>query len=411
MPLILAIAAWAAFWPTRRRTTGRLWALVLLVTLYLVAVVWETPGDSSPRYAALRPGLRLALAPGLDRKPLRGGGRGRRRWAARAPGHHGNRSRQGPDRLPRWNLLNASALEFEWDQSYGPLDWPQRGSRMLNIASDVALLEGGEPRQLRRDLLGALRATGERAGPRPAVRLPSEGEATEADRGIRRSGQLRGPGSEQPGRRRRRDGAGTGRHLGDADAGRRLGDEGFPQAGDTYTALIYDPKPSDAEMAAAGTAYPAAARPYVSFSLAGAPGGSRTLQVPFWASSGPAPIDGQVRGTPYEAMYGIARGLAEGAATPYEAARRIEVHLRTNYAYEQGCPGPGLPSPDFLALDRAGYCQQFSGAMALMLRMLGIPSRVASGFAPGVTNTAAASRSRTPTRTTGSRSSSRGSDG
>ena len=31
----------------------------------------------------------------------------------------------------------------------------------------------------------------------------------------------------------------------------------------------------------------------------------------------------------------------------------------------------------------AGYCQQFSGAMALMLRMVGIPSRVATGFSPG----------------------------
>ena len=30
-----------------------------------------------------------------------------------------------------------------------------------------------------------------------------------------------------------------------------------------------------------------------------------------------------------------------------------------------------------------GYCQQFSGAMALMLRMEGIPARVVSGFAPG----------------------------
>ena len=39
--------------------------------------------------------------------------------------------------------------------------------------------------------------------------------------------------------------------------------------------------------------------------------------------------------------------------------------------------------PAFLFEDRRGYCQQFSGAMALMLRMIGIPSRVASGFAPG----------------------------
>jgi hypothetical protein len=37
----------------------------------------------------------------------------------------------------------------------------------------------------------------------------------------------------------------------------------------------------------------------------------------------------------------------------------------------------------FLLHDGVGYCQQFSGAMALMLRMMGIPARVASGFSPG----------------------------
>jgi hypothetical protein len=33
---------------------------------------------------------------------------------------------------------------------------------------------------------------------------------------------------------------------------------------------------------------------------------------------------------------------------------------------------------------KTGYCQHFAGAMALMLRLLGIPARVAAGFLPGV---------------------------
>ena len=37
----------------------------------------------------------------------------------------------------------------------------------------------------------------------------------------------------------------------------------------------------------------------------------------------------------------------------------------------------------FLFGNKLGYCQQFSGAMALLLRMGGVPARVASGFAPG----------------------------
>src|SRR4051794_20201894 len=39
---------------------------------------------------------------------------------------------------------------------------------------------------------------------------------------------------------------------------------------------------------------------------------------------------------------------------------------------------------DFLLGTRLGYCQQFSGAMALLLRMGGVPARVISGFGPGV---------------------------
>ena len=50
-------------------------------------------------------------------------------------------------------------------------------------------------------------------------------------------------------------------------------------------------------------------------------------------------------------------------------------------------PTRPLPLNGFLFQDEAGYCQQFSGTMALMLRMLGIPARVAAGFSPGSYNT------------------------
>ena len=45
------------------------------------------------------------------------------------------------------------------------------------------------------------------------------------------------------------------------------------------------------------------------------------------------------------------------------------------------------PLEAFLFKDHRGYCQQFSGTMALMLRMVGIPARVATGFAPGTPQT------------------------
>ena len=61
------------------------------------------------------------------------------------------------------------------------------------------------------------------------------------------------------------------------------------------------------------------------------------------------------------------RALSAHAATPTASRRR----------------GRELPLRAFLFRDRVGYCQQFSGAMALMLRMVGIPARVAAGFSPG----------------------------
>jgi transglutaminase-like putative cysteine protease len=44
---------------------------------------------------------------------------------------------------------------------------------------------------------------------------------------------------------------------------------------------------------------------------------------------------------------------------------------------------PYAPLVGFVAQTRAGYCQHFAGAMALMLRYLGVPARVAVGFSSG----------------------------
>ena len=53
------------------------------------------------------------------------------------------------------------------------------------------------------------------------------------------------------------------------------------------------------------------------------------------------------------------------------------------FSYSQNPPRRQFPLESFLFTDKQGYCQQFSGAMALLLRMGGIPARVAAGFTPG----------------------------
>ena len=71
-------------------------------------------------------------------------------------------------------------------------------------------------------------------------------------------------------------------------------------------------------------------------------------------------------------------------------------------------PARELPVPD-----PRGYCQQFAGAMALLLRMGGVPARVAVGFTTGHYDTATRQLDASPisTRTPGSRRGSRATAG
>jgi transglutaminase-like putative cysteine protease len=91
---------------------------------------------------------------------------------------------------------------------------------------------------------------------------------------------------------------------------------------------------------------------------------------------------------PYARLYGLAEQVAGGARSPYAAAVALERWFRFAgpFVYDQHppAPPPGVPPlEDFVSRTHRGYCQHFAGAMALMLRYLGIPSRVAVGFTSG----------------------------
>jgi transglutaminase-like putative cysteine protease len=81
---------------------------------------------------------------------------------------------------------------------------------------------------------------------------------------------------------------------------------------------------------------------------------------------------------------------SSGARNGYDEARAIETYLRDNYGYtlELKAGGPD-PLSDFLFRVRAGHCEYFATAMAVMLRTRGIASRVVNGFLPGEYNEAA----------------------
>jgi transglutaminase-like putative cysteine protease len=80
--------------------------------------------------------------------------------------------------------------------------------------------------------------------------------------------------------------------------------------------------------------------------------------------------------------------LEREAKTPYEKARAIERYLNSNLDYTRNIKRTPEVEPvyDFLFNQKAGHCELFASAMAVMLRTLGIPARVANGYHGGQWN-------------------------
>ena len=95
----------------------------------------------------------------------------------------------------------------------------------------------------------------------------------------------------------------------------------------------------------------------------------------------------------YSPVAELAGRTAAGATNEYEVVVRTEALLRERFEYREQPPTPVGDTPwlvDFVATTHQGFCQQFAGAMALMLRMDGIPARVAVGFTAGVPDSSGA---------------------
>jgi transglutaminase-like putative cysteine protease len=78
----------------------------------------------------------------------------------------------------------------------------------------------------------------------------------------------------------------------------------------------------------------------------------------------------------------LARQITAQATNNYEKAALIEQYLMTRYQYTLQLPRtePKDPLANFLFERRQGHCEYFASSMAVMLRTLGIPSRVVNGF-------------------------------
>ncbi len=155
--------------------------------------------------------------------------------------------------------------------------------------------------------------------------------------------------------------------------------------GQGYTVYSYAPRPGPAELAVLDADYPPALDRFLDIGRTrvdefGVPGRDRLVDSLF-------ADERYIALWPYEAMWEQAQRLRADARTPYGAVVAIETWLRSTggFAYDETPPTTdGLPPlAQFVADGKRGYCQHFAGAMALMLRMLGIPTRVAAGFTSG----------------------------
>jgi protein-glutamine gamma-glutamyltransferase len=78
----------------------------------------------------------------------------------------------------------------------------------------------------------------------------------------------------------------------------------------------------------------------------------------------------------------LAAQVTGSASNSYDKAAALEQYLRSHYGYTLQLPRSPVADPlsNFLFQRKQGHCEYFASSMAVMLRTLGIPSRVVNGF-------------------------------
>ncbi len=182
--------------------------------------------------------------------------------------------------------------------------------------------------------------------------------------------------------------------------------------GDSYQALVYVPHPTDAQLKRSSAEYPGYTQDFLELHVplrgasvglvdqaTGKPLGS-TADIRFapYGTDGGAGIvwpsgfgveqagDKVMADSPYAQLYALTQQIRRDTKTPYDFVQAVMDRVQQGTSYDENPPQRPYPLASFLFDTKSGYCQQFSGVMALMLRMGGVPARVASGFSPGSYN-------------------------
>jgi protein-glutamine gamma-glutamyltransferase len=320
----------------------------------LAGLLWLTG-----RHLTLRPALTLGVAIAVGSMAISQGIGPRTPWFTRA-----SSSRPAP-----------AFRTLDTELTYGPLSGRRRGATMLQITA-------AQPALWRMRVLPTFAGAGWRLDALPELPQPA---AEPVEVAVQVDG-LANDLAVGPGRIDAVQSTGTARPV--------LG-EGWqlrppPRGGDTYRvrALVVRatqeqlqraPAPNDPRVRAylRLSAYPSLTTNYIW------PG---TVVVPRLGQPPDPQVTAILDESPYGPVAALARRLAAGATSQWELVARVHRYLldgdRFRYTTNPPHPGP-FPLLDFLLRDRAGDCQHFASAAALLLRLAGVPSRVGVGFATG----------------------------
>ena len=306
-------------------------------------------------------------------------------------------------------------VRFSWSQEYGPIDWPRDGNEVMRVesekpyywkAANLDAFDGGA-------WTGAAPDESEFDGPESELRpdwreRPAWNATVEVSLRRMRSREVIAPGTIL-------DVRNATSPVEPTDAPGRWEAELDLRRGDSYTAEAYVPAPSaselrDAEVTGVGSDREEELEITVPFRPGleptpeelGAPGFEPLESAdvsfrPFGLSGGPSAnfpdirrsqLDGGrvLRRSRYARTWALAERLRADAETPFEYVLAVSRYLRDGFGYSERPeePAPGREPLDAFLIDtKSGYCQHFAGGMALLLRMGGVPARVATGFSPG----------------------------
>jgi transglutaminase-like putative cysteine protease len=292
-----------------------------------------------------------------------------------------------------WNPLGGAAgrvsVGYVWDQQYGPLKWPKKRTTVFEVVSPRPLywkaavltefeIDHWQASPSLQSSYSGTNAIGvpNSALPEKAIKPDHKGDIVQvsfkieglADQHLLSVGQaLRYDLSQSMPAALFTDGT--------VEATRD------PARGTTYTVRAYAPDPTPSQLARAGTNFPFD----VSSSVV-----VNGNHLPVWGTPGagdPALVGGVVDPALQAASAQVWQASgANDANTEYGAVVAVEAYLRAKpFHYDQTPPTRrGVPVlADFMLRSHRGYCQMFSGSMALVLRLHGIPVRVAVGFTEG----------------------------